>query len=340
MKPGETDDRGALGSGVVEGQAEFDQAFEEAQGIGSFDATPAGDKGAVPDPNTSAKPADGNANGQGADNGTDHPDHSAPQPGAAGSGDGKADDDQAEQRYRTLQGIHKHDRETWEQEKQGYEQRIADLEAKSTAPAPAPAPSSEHKGANAKPEINGDVLANLSAEDQAALKEYDIEFDTISKMESIKRKAESDRIIQYIDDKVNQLIQSISPVIDAGTKFSRESHFDAIRSAHEDFEVHRDNGSIKNWIETKPAYLKDAYMKAYNTGSPEEVIDLITTFKQENNIASAGSPPPQRTLPPPNPQRESKKAALSAVTNRRGAVNTQHAPADDFEGAFEEATSR
>ncbi len=60
------------------------------------------------------------------------------------------------------------------------------------------------------------------------------------------------------------------------------------------------------------------------------------TFKKENNI---GITKPDNQ-PPPNPQKDSKKAALKAVTNRRGAVNLNQPDSEDFENAFEEALSK
>lgn len=314
MENQETNDRGALES---EEKQEFDAAFSEAEGTGTLDDPPQGNAAAEelkPAENLAAENIPGNQ----PEEQVGSPAESALPPGG----------DQSEQRYRTLQGMHRKDKETWEQKEQEY---LAELE-KLRASGPTESIAPDTKDGKAA----GD--SGLSEEDKAALKEYDDEFDTISRMETLKRNMLADALRQEIDAKLQNFFQQISPAISVGNNFAVERHLGAIREAHSDFETYRDNGSIQKWIDTKPAYLKNAYQHVYDDGSVEEVIDLISTFKTENNIGALppGNQPPQQN----NSRKEGRKAALSAVTNRRGAVNLHQFSSDDFEGAFEEAISK
>jgi hypothetical protein len=64
-------------------------------------------------------------------------------------------------------------------------------------------------------------------------------------------------------------------------------HLATIRRAHPDFEYWRDSGKISEWIQAKPEPQRSALIKIYNEGSSQEVIDLITLFKQDS-INSGG----------------------------------------------------
>ena len=338
MKNEDTEDRGASGSEV---QENYDAAFDEAQGIVAPDAqTPAATSAAeanqklVDDispaitPGSEPKPADQeNADAKPTDEAKPVEQPVAPEQSLK--------DDTGEQKWRTLQGIHKKDKETWEQKEKDY---LAQLEAMKTSKEPDASQVPDTKDAKSK--TDDSAMEGISDEEKALLKEYDEEFDTISKMEGLKRKAETARIMKHIDGLLSQLTQAVAPAITIGQEVSQSKHFDAIRSAHDDFETHRDNGSIQNWINTKPDDLKAVYQNRYNAGTPEQVIDLITTFKRENNIGTSNPVPSPNHAPLPNPAREAKKAALSVVTNRRGAVNLAQPSTDDFEGAFDETMAK
>ena len=338
MKNEDTEDRGASESEVKEN---FDAAFDEAQGIVAPEAqSPAATSEAeanqqlvddispavIPEPEQ--KPVDQAP----ADEKATEKEKPAEQPVAS---EQPPKDDTGEQKWKTLQGIHKKDKETWEQKEKDY---LAQLEAMKTSKEPDASQVPDTKDAKSK--TDDSAMEGISDEEKALLKEYDEEFDTISKMEGLKRKAETARIMKHIDGLLSQLTQAVAPAITIGQEVSQSKHFDAIRSAHDDFETHRDNGSIQNWINTKPDDLKDVYQKRYNAGTPDQVIDLITTFKRENNIGTASPAPSSSSTTPTNHARESKKAALSVVTNRRGAVNLSQPSTDDFEGAFEEAMAK
>jgi hypothetical protein len=85
-------------------------------------------------------------------------------------------------------------------------------------------------------------------------------------------------------------------------------------------------------------------MQTYSEGTAMDIIDLLADFKRENNLVNSSNQNPSLqqppSPPPPNPAKEAKKAALSVVANRHGAVSPSLSPADTYEDAFDEALNR
>jgi hypothetical protein len=239
-----------------------------------------------------------------------------------------------EQRYKTLVGIHKHDKAEWENEKSSL---IAQFEELKKAPEPGEklTPKEEKK----RDDAIKDLYESLTEDEKAAIKEYDAEFDIVSKMEGKKREIEMARLRAEVDAFKAEMLSKLAPtenfVVDIQRDReikSKEDHFGSIGQAHPDFETYRDDGSIMKWIESKPKYVQKGMLEAYQKGTAEDVIDLLSDFKQENNLQSA----PSNTINF-NEKREQKRQALSAVTTKRGAVNPSMAVAEDYDNAFEEA---
>lgn len=263
--------------------------------------------------------------------------------------DAKPPDETDTQRYKTLQGIHRHDKEVWEQEKARL---LADLEE-------AKKPKEEKKEVTPEQREKAEAfLDSLTDEQKAELAAYEEDFDVVSKMEGLKRERELKKLRKEMDDwkkgieeKLNLAQTNIETKIEPATKMveerEREAHFSAIRNGyttedgtviqgHGDFEKYVKDGSIVAWIETKPKYMQTALMRTYSKGTPEDAIDLLTDFKRENNIeitqASDNVIPIDR--------KAEKKKALRAVDSRSVAVNSGKGLANDFEGAFEEALAK
>lgn len=267
------------------------------------------------------------------------PDPAIQQPGES--------DEKYEQRYKTLQGIHKHDMDNWKEERLTLLAQIE--EARKTVPAPEKKPETA---------IPADLEDSLSEEDKEALSQYEVDFDVVSKMEGKKRDREMKKLrvefegfIQNIKDELKtEFVTQLAPAtaLVAETQAEREikselDHFAAIRVGHGDFETYRDNGSITKWIETKPAYLRKSMIETYERGAADDIVDLISDFKTENNIPITQPSPDATNVVDINARKEAKEAkklAMTAVPTRRGAVNASMSVASDFEGAFDEAINK
>jgi len=313
------DDRG------VSGINEFDDAFDKAAETGEkAELSPADDPKNVPageekpvetpaepPPEEPAKPAETPPADQ--------------QPGES--------DEKYEQRYKTLQGIHRKDKELWEAEKAQLLTQVEELKKPVEKPPE-------------KPETTdlGNLYDSLSEEDKAALKDYDEEFDTVSKMEGKKRDAAFKALEKKFDAFKAELVAQIAPATAlvqetkvVQEKKVEEDHFSSIRKGHPDFEKYRDDGSILKWIEEKPKYLQKSMLETYSKGAAEDVVELIGDFKRENNI----EPPEESSnVVQIDAKKAERKQAFTAVKTRRGAVNAGMSVATDFDGAFDEALNK
>ena len=264
-------------------------------------------------------------------------------------------DEKFEQRYNTLKGIHKHDRETWEAERTILLSQLEEARKPKTPDKPIVPPTpAETAAAEA-------FVESLTPEQQEQLTAYEKDFDVVSQMEGIKRKVELGKLRKEMMDTLatwkeefttklteteTNLTSRIAPAVKLAEDSDQESHFSMIRDGyvredgtsvpgHADFEKYRDDGSLLSWIEAKPRYLQPALKEAYSKGAASDVIDLLSDFKRESNISL--TPQPSNNVVPIDPARAAKKQALTTVTTRRGVVNATVSTPDDFEGAFNEA---
>lgn len=226
-----------------------------------------------------------------------------------------------EHRWKTLQGTYQHDKSAWDEEKAQLLQQLE--EAK-------------------KPkESEKETVEELTEEMKTALDEYDREFDTVSKMENVKRKKEMDALEKRIDaktksleERLNAVDSRLEPVIKRTELDDEEAHFAAILEAHPDFEKHTEDGSILKWIDEGPKYLRAERKKIYEKGDFASAIELIDEFKHANNIQV-----PQNDNIVTITQKSDRKRALSTFQDRKRPVNSQQhvADKDDYEGAWREA---
>jgi hypothetical protein len=337
--PVKPDDRGALENTDQIADEVFDTAFNEAsEGTGQPDISASDDPKNVQETPTPpvVQPADKEVQAVAP---VETPTEQSTEPPPPPPEDFK-------QQYLTLQGIHKHDRENFKTRESELLAQLDELKAKVSVVPPTP------KVDKTDPISIADLYDSLSDEDKASLKEYDEEFDIVSKMEGKKR----DVAFQKLRKEYETGLQAIKEELKAefATQFTptatfikeaqekeeirtQEAHFSAIRNAHPDFENYRDDGSILKWVESKPSYLRKGALETYSQGSVEEIVELLSDFKRENNLST--SQPPNNVVPI-NPAKEAKRQAMTTVTTRRGAVNASMTVANDFEGAFDEAMNK
>lgn len=248
-------------------------------------------------------------------------------------------DEAYEQRWKTLQGIYRHEKDEWKEEKTKLTAELEELRGKIPKPA-----EKEGETDSALKELLSKL--DLTDEQKAAMEEYDVEFDIVSKMEGLKRERESAKLKAEMLEKLRSLEEKIQAQLEPATALvkqtaddkevaAKKAHFDYIEKTHSDYEKYRDDGSILKWIETKPVYQQKAMMLAYSQGSAEDIVELLDGFKDENNI--------EKTLGNVidiDKAKADRKAALTPPMSRRGAVNASMNVAADFEGAFDEALNK
>jgi hypothetical protein len=346
-----TEARGAEDTKIAEAMASeaFDSAFEEASVVGDkAELSPADNpdnhKDELPPEPAVVTPVSEVTPTPPSESAPETPDPALQQPGET--------DEKYEQRYKTLQGIHKHDMETWKTREAELLAQVEAAKVQPVTPAATPTPTDTEASRTA-------FIDSLTEEQKAQLAEYEQDFDVVSRMEGMKRNIEMAKLRKefeasmktWQDELTTRFTSSIAPAIKLVEETETEAHFNAIKtgyvlddgttvSGHTDFEKYRDDGSLKAWIESKPAYLRPALEQTYSQGSAMDVIDLISDFKRESNINPNPQPSDNVVSMTPNPTRTAKKHALASVVTRKGAVAINSAVASDFEGAFDEALNK
>lgn len=258
-----------------------------------------------------------------------------------GGSDDKGED--FEQKWKSLQGHLKADREKYEAEKT---ELLTELEDLKKTVAKLSATDEKKKGADKSDSLFDD----LTDEQKAELSDYEKDFDSVSKMEGLKReralKKLEDRILAALEAKTNELNEKftsrVQPIEKSFKETDEKSHFTTIREAHSDFEAHRDSGAILKWIESKPRYIQDSMKATYEQGTAEDVVDLITDFKRENGLLETNKNDQLQAdnLIDMQKKKAEKKQNLTAVITKRGSVDANQARADDFDSAYNEALKK
>lgn len=252
-------------------------------------------------------------------------------------------DEAYEQRWKTLQGIYRHEKDEWQAEKTRIQAELEELKAKVPKPA-------ENKEDGDDSGLK-DLLAKLDLTDEqkAELAQYDEEFDIVSKMEGLKREKAITKLKAEMLETFNTLKKDFQSQLEPAVTFAKETaatreeeakeaHFQRIREKHSDFETYRDDGSLSKWIEAKPTYLKKALEQVCSQGTADDIVELLDDFKAENNITKEqGNVEPDTQT---DKTKSSRRAALIPPNTRRGAVNASMNVASDFEGAFDEAINK
>ncbi|HHT9136794.1 MAG TPA: hypothetical protein ACFYEK_06045 [Candidatus Wunengus sp. YC60] len=256
-----------------------------------------------------------------------------------------------EQKWKSLNGIIK----SKEQQFQTRESELlAEIEKLKTPPTPPPA---DDKNKKVETELDVEALLknlNLNDEEKAMLKDYDEEFGLVSKVENLKLSKAIKSIYGILNEgfqkKLNEVKEEFQSQLKPATEFVEKTtkereedavsnHFNSIETAHPDYKSYHENGKIVEWIQTKPAYLQKGMLEVVQSGTAEEVISLLDDFKKENNIPLTNNPPPDNVVEMDKAKKD-RKAALTPPQSKRSAINPNLKPSDDFDGAFDEATSK
>lgn len=109
-----------------------------------------------------------------------------------------------------------------------------------------------------------------------------------------------DEVFNYITqlwetiDDLQKRVYALSPAVEK-LKETEEQRvirqaLKAIKDAHPDFESIINGASLANWIESKPSYKKTIYKQVYDSGTAEDIIDMLNDFKKETGIINVKSP--------------------------------------------------
>ena len=186
-----------------------------------------------------------------------------------------------------------------------------------------------------------------SAEEKAALEQFEKDFPSEARAVKAQLKGVDHDINARVYAAVQSVLQHVSkhvdPVIEGFTASEADRHFTALKAAHPDYDAVI--AKIPAWIDTQPAYVRSAMRTAYEAGTTQDVLSLVSDFKRATSTGAAPDAAAQAAASAAAADAAAKAkakaaadaAGLAPVGSRR-AVAGPKAGADpnDYDGAFEE----
>lgn len=179
--------------------------------------------------------------------------------------------------YESLEKARKGEQE-WKAKAESYEQALA--EARSQIQTGQATPAAEQNLATAEAAIaasgdNTDVIAMFG----------DFSEEAIAKGVDALLELRVPGAIQAAIDKALQPFQQQHQQQQAQlAKSAEQQHFDAIALVHPDFESVAESQEFQNWKDAQPSILQGAYDHVLSRGTATEINELLTLYKQANNL--------------------------------------------------------
>lgn len=152
-------------------------------------------------------------------------------------------------------------------------------------------------------------------------KEKAEDFDEILQMQDAKTKVVMKRVVNYMHGVFGDLGEKIlKPVLAEFQKVMQAEHVRTIKDEHPDYLSIKDSGKLDKWVTSLPSTEKEKMKKIMEQGSAEEVIGMITKYKEQNKA----------TEPDPDNVVKKKSSAGPPIVPKDNGKN-------DFDATWEEA---
>ena len=187
-------------------------------------------------------------------------------------------------------------------------------------------------------------------DETASIAKYHKDWPDIAQAEALVRRKEYAEVVGHI---FNEIQKAYGPVLEYYQTRSGRDQYTDILGLVPDYDAIRDKAVAWATADTQPAYLKTAFAKVIESGSADEVADLVARFKKETNYVAPASASPAATpaatsggavVAPKTPtvltEAAKKAAAKLSVVQTSRSVQTEGPDPNDFDAAFAEATSQ
>ena len=136
---------------------------------------------------------------------------------------------------------------------------------------------------------------------------------------------------------MQNIYADFTPLINSHLKTEATSFRGAVVEAHKDYDAVYPK--LEGWIKTHPAYLQSGLLKAYNEGTAEEVIDLVSRYKQATGVKPQEAAPAVPNTGEPKKPAAAAAAALAPVETKRTTPKPSGTDPNDYDSAFDEAAA-
>jgi hypothetical protein len=173
------------------------------------------------------------------------------------------------------------------------------------------------------------------------LTDYEKNWPDVAQAEALKRRGEYHDLMKYVFTEVHSFLQ---PHLAQIAAMGNAVHENELRQALPDYSADEEP-AVAAWVETQPSYLQAGMKQVMQSGTSEEVVDLIGRYRAATGkapaqaAASDGAPPAPAPAPVAPAKTElsnlAKQAAesLAPVSSDRTQVPAGEDPGD-FNSAF------
>jgi hypothetical protein len=160
----------------------------------------------------------------------------------------------------------------------------------------------------------------FSPDEVQLLNQYDQDFPDISRAEAVRRREEYKVVVGHVFSELGKALQARDAQIQM---LLERQHMADLHQVEPDYSSDL-REKVISWVGKQPAYLQMAYNHVIQQGTPDEVKDLISRFKQ----ASGGVPAAKAATTASKPATELPEAAkqaadaLAPVGSKRSATVT------------------
>lgn len=154
-------------------------------------------------------------------------------------------------------------------------------------------------------------------DEAAVLTEYEKNWPDVARAESLKRRAEYSDMFKYIFSEVHNFTK---PLFDQVQAMGNSLHTGELKTLVPDYTPDLEV-QVGSWVDTQPAYLQAAYRQVMQSGTSDEVADLIGRYKAQTGVApapqapAAPAAPAAPVKPPVVPKTELSSAAIQAAAS-------------------------
>lgn len=177
------------------------------------------------------------------------------------------------------------------------------------------------------------------------LSDYEKNWPDVAQAEQLKRRAEYHDLLSYIFSEVHKFV---SPKFEQLSAIGNAVHLGELKAAVPDYDPTLET-KVAEWVDTQPSYLQAAYKQVMETGTSEEVADLIGRYRAATGSAPAAPAVPAAPAAPAKTAPAGKKTELSSAAKQAAeslapvSGDRTQAPAgqdpQDFKSAFEQYAS-
>lgn len=103
---------------------------------------------------------------------------------------------------------------------------------------------------------------------------------------------------QRVSVQVQAMIdQALAPFKQQQHLTAEQQHFAYIGSAHPDYESIPESQEFQAWKDAQPSFIRSAYDDVLNKGSAEQVVELLSLYKSQNNVSpKVDTPAPTQAM--------------------------------------------